>query len=202
MQELTSAVGGMFSTPAYWQGMVPNVGLQNMIYTVASFDDAEDVSHRQWNDPDPGSVSGARTSLLDSRAPRRLSRPMARPAESCGPINSSALQTGGTAILYAFDATNLNNELYDSNRLTADNPGPAVKFAVPTVANGSVYVGTQTQLAVFGLLGSGRPTRPTTVTVTASLAFASLAVGQTVAKNLTVTNTCKNPLDHHERDTF
>ena len=38
VQELDGAVGPMFGTPAYWQGMVPNVGLQNMIYTVASYD--------------------------------------------------------------------------------------------------------------------------------------------------------------------
>ena len=36
VQELTSEVGGMFSTPAYWQGTMPNVGLQNMIYTIGA----------------------------------------------------------------------------------------------------------------------------------------------------------------------
>jgi hypothetical protein len=51
------------------------------------------------------------------------------------------------AILHAYDATNLATELYNSGNL---NIGGAVKFAVPTVCNGKVFVGTSNSIAAFG----------------------------------------------------
>jgi hypothetical protein len=51
--------------------------------------------------------------------------------------------------LHASSAQNASTNFYDS--ATSVNV-PAVKFAPPTIANGRVYVGTQTQLLVFGLL--------------------------------------------------
>jgi hypothetical protein len=51
------------------------------------------------------------------------------------------------------DSVNLALELYNSNQnALRDQLGPAVKFAVPTIANGKVYVGTANPVAVFGLL--------------------------------------------------
>ncbi len=64
-------------------------------------------------------------------------------------LESSGLAQGGPpALLEALDATNITNIFYTNGSTTG---GPSVKFAVPTVANGHVYVGTQTELDVYGL---------------------------------------------------
>lgn len=57
-------------------------------------------------------------------------------------------------MLHAFPAGNLATELYDSNQAAngRNNFGNGNKFMTPTIANGKVYVGTPTGVAVFGLL--------------------------------------------------
>jgi hypothetical protein len=68
--------------------------------------------------------------------------------------SSGALATPNTpAILRAYDASDLSKGIYHSVMNQArDTAGLAVKFTVPTVANGKVYIGTQTELDVYGLL--------------------------------------------------
>jgi hypothetical protein len=65
-------------------------------------------------------------------------------------------------ILRAFDATNLANELYNSQINSArDALGAFVRFSVPTIAEGRVYVGNGKSLVIYGLLEqtSTRPVR-------------------------------------------
>jgi hypothetical protein len=61
----------------------------------------------------------------------------------------------GAGTLYAFDATDVAKELYDSNQAASSRDHFAAvggHFITPMVANGRVYIGTKTSVAVFGLL--------------------------------------------------
>jgi hypothetical protein len=58
------------------------------------------------------------------------------------------------AVLKAYDARDIHRILYSSDQHgERDDPGDAVKFAVPTVVSGKVYVGGSGRLTVFGLFG-------------------------------------------------
>ncbi|PYX61722.1 MAG: pyrrolo-quinoline quinone [Acidobacteria bacterium] len=68
-------------------------------------------------------------------------------------LETDAFFTHGPAILKAHDASNVARKLYSSDENSSrDFPGGAVKFTMPTVVNGKVYVGAAGRLSVYGLL--------------------------------------------------
>ncbi len=149
---------GSFSTPAFWQ---------NNLYIAGAAQGASDSLRMHGFMPATG-LFNTTTSSVSSHV---FLFPGATPViSSSGASNGIvwALDTNcygvpsppscgiapAPAILFAFDANNLANELWDSSQAAnqRDQAGSAVKFTVPTVANGKVYIGTRTQVDVYGLL--------------------------------------------------
>jgi hypothetical protein len=62
-----------------------------------------------------------------------------------------------TAVLHAVDATSIAHELYNSEQDSArDRAGSALRFNIPTIVNGHVYIGARREVDVYGLLPAGR----------------------------------------------
>jgi hypothetical protein len=134
-----AGLGGMWSTPAYFDRKIYFGGANDRLkcFTISN----------AFVNPTPV-----------GQGPGTIAYPGASPCISANGTNNAIvwlLQTSGSpnnpAVLRAYSATNVSQELYNSSQLLArDNPGPAVKFTVPTIANGRVYVPTVNSLSVFG----------------------------------------------------
>lgn len=135
-QEL-SLSGGVMTTPAYFNGTV---------YCAASKDVLNAFTLVNGMLPNRPTATGSRV----------FTYPGATPSISANGDRDGivwAVQRANPAVLVAYDASNIGSEIYDSGKAgTRDRLGAGIKFAVPTIANGKVYVGGSSQLAVFGLL--------------------------------------------------
>jgi hypothetical protein len=103
-------------------------------------------------------------------------------------VRADQFNSGGPAVLYAFDADDLSNILYESDTdASRDSAGPANKFSVPVVTNGKVYVAAKGEVDVYGLLNAqqtaaapvispngGTFTAAQTVTLTSATSSASI----------------------------
>ncbi|HEY3412369.1 MAG TPA: PA14 domain-containing protein [Armatimonadota bacterium] len=141
LQEIGGANNGVWGVPAYWNSHVYFGSQGDALKSFAL-------------------ANGQLSAGPDSRSAATFGYPGATPVVSANgntngilwALNVGSYGSDGPAVLYAYDASNLASELYNSNQAGArDVMGQAIKFAVPTVANGKVYVGTGTELDVFGL---------------------------------------------------
>ena len=139
VQELSGLFpGGVYSTPAYFQ---------NKLYWVAPGDVIKQFS---W-------TNGRMSTSPTAKGNHAFPYPGASPAISANGTTNGivwVVENGSSnAILHAYSAANVSNQLYSSaTNPTRDSAGGSVKFVVPTIANGKVYVGTQSRLVVYGLL--------------------------------------------------
>ncbi|HSU53178.1 MAG TPA: hypothetical protein VLT36_03880 [Candidatus Dormibacteraeota bacterium] len=95
------------------------------------------------------------TAVPNGLTSRVFSYPGANPSVSASGNRNGivwALAPGNSAVLTAYNATNLTVELYNSTTAgQRDQLGPSIKYAVPTIANGRVYLATHGVVSVFGL---------------------------------------------------
>jgi chitodextrinase len=132
--------GGMFAKAAYFNGRIYVLPIQDVLRAFT--------------------VSNAQLTPLVATGADTFGFPGATPAISAqgstsgivwvlNTTNNNSVNGSGTigpAQLFAYDAGTL------SKLFSSPTSGNAVKFCVPTVANGKVYVGTQSELDVYGLL--------------------------------------------------
>jgi hypothetical protein len=137
-QEVSGQLGGqVFSMPAYFNGTV---------YFGAVGDALKAFP-----------ITSAKLAIAAaSQTTHNFTYPGTTPSVSANGTTNGivwAVENSG-AILFAYDATDLTKELYDSDQAAngRDHFSGNGKFIAPVIVNGKVYVGTPNSVAVFGLL--------------------------------------------------
>lgn len=137
-QEIDSQLaGGVFSKPSYFNGRVYYGAVGDSIKAFP--------------------VTSAKLATApSSHTSHAFGYPGATPSISANGTSNGILwvvENGGTAVLHAYDATDLATELYNSNQAANGRDNfSGNKYITAIVANGRVYVGATSSVAVFGLL--------------------------------------------------
>ena len=143
-QQLSGALpGGVWSSPAYFNG---NIYYGSVGSNLRAFQ-----------------LSQARlvTSAVQTTN-TTFAYPGTTPSVSAyGAANGVVWATENTnpAILHAYEAGNLDVELYNTNQAAnaRDHFGAGNKYIVPTIVNGKVYVGTTNSVGIFGFVRQSTP---------------------------------------------
>lgn len=142
LQEVDGLVTSVFSTPAYFNGT---------LYYAAVNDHAKAIPL----------TDGKLAAAPSSQSSDTFGYPGATPSISAdGAANGIVwMIDNGSHELRAYDAGNLAHELYNSDQAAGgrDKLASTVKFSVPTVADGHVFVATAGSLDIYGLLSDPPP---------------------------------------------
>ncbi len=128
--------GGVYSKPSYFNGTVYYGAVNDAIKSFP-------ISNGQL------------AATPATRSTHTFGYPGATPVISASGTSNGivwVVENSSPAVLHAYDATNLATELYNSNQASGGKDNFSNnKFITPIVANGKVYVGTASSVAVFGL---------------------------------------------------
>ena len=152
VQSIPGRIDALFGAPAYFN---------NKVYFSGSGDTVKAFQ-----------ISGATLSTSPvSQTSLMLGYPGSVPSISANGTSDAIVWIAEpSATLRAYDASDLAKELFSGSF------GTYVKFSVPTIANGKVYVGTQDSLVVFGLASLPAPAI-TSVVNAASFQASNIAPG-------------------------
>ena len=138
--QLLSLGQPIFSTAAFWNNMLYIAPVDGQLQAYAF-----NPGTKKFTTP---AASKSATTFMFPGATPSVSASSATANGIVWAINSHNYctpQSGGCgpAQLHAYAATGVGTELWNSTMIGADSAGNAVKFTVPTIANGKVYIGTR-----------------------------------------------------------
>jgi len=135
-------LGGIYAAPAYWNGHA---------YVLAGNDFLRDYA---WEK--------GRLAKEPVTGKQHFANPGATPAISANGNRNGIVWLIETktwngedrpGVLHAFDARDVTREIYSSEQVpNRDRAGLTLRFTIPTIANGRVYVNAKRRLEVYGLL--------------------------------------------------
>jgi len=168
-QAYVVGVNGAWSSPAYWNGNVYWWGRNDYLKSFP--------------------LANGLLSTTPTKSSQILFYPGATPVVSANgntqgivwAVDTYGYANNNPAVLWAHNASNVAVPIYSSSKnATRDAAGVAVKFVVPTIANGKVYVGTSTEVDVYGLLNG--------VTQTATPVFTPGTESYATSVSVTITD--------------
>jgi len=189
VQTIIGSPGGYWSSPAYWQG-------PDGTYLYFSGINKPSGDYLKMYSLSGGQLSPTPIAQSPNLFPVGSTPSISASGASNGIVWSIAREDilgfvpgSKHAILYAYDATNVATLLYSSSQAgTRDQAGLESKNMVPTIANGRVYVGTQTEVDVYGLFAATAP-YPAAALSPSGLTFANQPVGSSsVVQSVTLSN--------------